>query len=317
MYEGELQRRRDLKRNEEVESVIEQTSTDPASSSEVHNDLIPGYGLPPGFESSGSHRDYVVPKFQLGDNVTFCDNEAHVSGGGMISKVIKPGERGNPYLTLLGAFDPDSEVLYKIDTVAATQPGHTGWMRESVMWKAKDSKKRKVTSLPVSKSRALHPLDHVGIDTCSAVSVSTEIADFVYLDTSIEARNSLSLNGVGEGGPMILGRGPMVISTIDEQGNQVMMLDPAGVYVKGSEKQARMRILGQQRMNSFEYNIVQDYRSRSSNLNYRDKITIPLVEKNRILMVKSVPWGLNKEQLDKMDKLVSRAKDAEGDHYVM
>jgi hypothetical protein len=126
------------------------------------------------------------------------------------------------------------EVLYEIDTVASTTPGHKGWIRESMMWKTKGETKP-VTSLPVSRTKALHPLDHVGIDTCSAVK-------------SVEARNSLSLNGVGNDGPEILGRGPMVISTstLDEHGDQIFMLDPAGVYVKGSETQARMRILGQQ-----------------------------------------------------------------------
>jgi hypothetical protein len=303
LYAGELQRRR----NDKSIDAMESSSIDLTHTPESHGDLAPGYALPPGHERYSEdedddlsmrdqrkgtphpNRDYVVPKFQIGTQVTFCDNEAHVSGGGKITKVIKPGERGNHYRSLLGAFDPEMEVLYEIDTVAATQPGHTGWIRESVMWKTKDSKKRKVTTLPVGKTKALHPLDHVGIDTCSAVSVSTEIADFIYLDTSLEARNSLSLNGVGEGGPVILGRGPMIISTIDVCGDQVFMLDPAGVYVKGSEQQARMRILGQQRMNSFGFNIVQDYKSRTSRLNYRDKVTIPLIEKSGILMVKSIP----------------------------
>ncbi len=262
------------------------------------------------------HMDYVIPAFALGAEVAFCDNEAQVSGAGRVIRIIKPGEKGNAYRTLLGALDPDIEVLYEIDTVAASLPGYRGgWIRESMMWKTKDTKKRKVTALPVSKSKALHPLDHVGIDTFSAVSVSTEIADFVYLDTSLEARNSISLNGVGAGGSVILGRGPMVISTVDENGNQTLMLDPAGVYVKGSDQQARMRILGQQRMNEFGYNIVQDYKSKSSDLNYRDLIKVPLKEVNGILMAKTIPWNLDKEQFDKMKKLVSKTIDSESDYF--
>jgi hypothetical protein len=87
------------------------------------------------------------------------------------------------------------------------------------------------------------------------------------------------------------------------------------VYVKGSEQQARMRILGQQRMNSFGYNIVQDYKSRTSHLNYRDEITIPLLEKSGILMVKSIPWGLRPEHIDVLGKLVMNSKDKETDQY--
>ena len=76
-----------------------------------------------------------------------------------------------------------------------------------------------------------------------------------------------------------------------------------------------MRILGQQRMNSFGYNIVQDYKSRTSHLNYRDEITIPLLEKSGILMVKSIPWGLRPEHIDVLGKLVMNSKDKETDLY--
>ena len=90
--------------------------------------------------------DYVIPAFALGAEVAFCDNVAQVSGAGRVIRVIKPGEKGNAYRTLLGALDPDIEVLYEIDTVAAALPGYRGWIRESMMWKTKDTKKRKVTS---------------------------------------------------------------------------------------------------------------------------------------------------------------------------
>ena len=46
-------------------------------------------------------------------------------------------------------------------------------------------------------SSSLHDLELVGIDTCSAVSVSTEAEDFLYIDDSPEAKESVTLNGVG------------------------------------------------------------------------------------------------------------------------
>lgn len=49
------------------------------------------------------------------------------------------------------------------------------------------------------KSNALHPLDHVGIDTCSARSVSTERDDFLFIDKLEEAVHSVELNGVCKG----------------------------------------------------------------------------------------------------------------------
>ena len=114
-----------------------------------------------------------------------------------------------------------------------------------------------VTGKEKDDGLALHPMDHVGIDTCSARSVSSEIADFLYLDTSVRAINSVELNGVGNGGPRVLGRGPMVVSTVDREGVQTFMVDPAGVLIASTGGQARLRIFGQQRMNTFGYCVVQ------------------------------------------------------------
>jgi hypothetical protein len=49
----------------------------------------------------------------------------------------------------------------------------------------------------ISLANALHDLDLVGIDTCSAVSVSTEKEDFIFIDESREAKDSVTLRGVG------------------------------------------------------------------------------------------------------------------------
>jgi hypothetical protein len=119
---------------------------------------------------------------------------------------------------------------------------------------------------------SFHPLNYVGMDTCSARSVSSEVSDFVYLDRSSKARNSISLNGAGEGGPEILGRGPMLIATVDEDGKRTFMLDPSGVLVASSAKQARLRTYGQQRMKKFGYNVVQEYSTGRQYLNYRDEV---------------------------------------------
>jgi hypothetical protein len=49
----------------------------------------------------------------------------------------------------------------------------------------------------ISLANSLHDLDLVGIDTCSAVSVSTEKEDFIFVDESREAKDSVTLRGVG------------------------------------------------------------------------------------------------------------------------
>ena len=62
--------------------------------------------------------------------------------------------------------------------------------------------------LTISLFNALHDLDRLGIDTCSSVAVSTEPDDFLFIDDSPEAKDSVTLRGVGGENPVMGGRGP-------------------------------------------------------------------------------------------------------------
>jgi hypothetical protein len=253
----------------------------------------------------------ILPEYEVGDDISFQDDAAHISGRGRITRVIKPGEIGNEYKPYSeGAM----EVLYEVDSIANNVPGKRGWIKESIIIKKLNGRKS-MTVLPVNIAKSLHDLRYVGIDTCSAVSVSTELSDFFYLDRSAEARASVSLNGIGSGGPFILGREPMMISTVDSTRTQVYMLDPAGVFIRSDSRQAKLRILGQQRVKSFGFNVVQDYSTGKDHLNYRDKIQIPLKTMNGILMVKSIAWGTNREQLKSLDKLIEDNANKRNDYY--
>ena len=44
------------------------------------------------------HLNLIQPEFEVGDDVSFQDYEAHICGRGRITKVIKPGEIGNEYI---------------------------------------------------------------------------------------------------------------------------------------------------------------------------------------------------------------------------
>jgi hypothetical protein len=110
-------------------------------------------------------------------------------------------------------------------------------------------------------SNALHDLSLVGIDTCSAVSVSTELEDFLFVDRSEEARDSVTLRGVGGMNPAIGGRGPMVIRAQDKDGDDIVVFDPSGVYLDQAEDdstQARFRIFGQVKLKEAGLKLVQD-----------------------------------------------------------
>jgi hypothetical protein len=131
------------------------------------------------------------------------------------------------------------------------------------------------SSLPMlnsqEKSSALHPLDHVGIHTCSAMSVSTERDDFLFIDKSEDAVHSVEVNGVGGNESKVGGRGPMIVQTIDTNGILVFLVDPAGVFLLSSESQARLRILGQQRMKSFGFYLQQNkFGDKEDFLVYKD-----------------------------------------------
>ena len=151
------------------------------------------------------HLNLIQPEFEVGDDVSFQDNEAHICGRGRITKVIKPGETGNEYIQseVIPFSNGPMEVLYEIDSIANDVPGKRGWIKESTIIK-KLNGRVSMTVLPVNVAKPLHDMRYVGIDTCSAVSVSTDLADFFYLDRSEEARTSVSLNGVGSGGPTVL-----------------------------------------------------------------------------------------------------------------
>ncbi len=59
----------------------------------------------------------------------------------------------------------------------------------------------------MGKADPLLPLDKVGIDTCSALSVSSKREEFIWLDDSKEAKKSVILRGVGGEAAKIGGMG--------------------------------------------------------------------------------------------------------------
>ncbi len=86
----------------------------------------------------------------------------------------------------------------------------------------------------------LVPLNLVGIDTCSALSVSSERDDFLWIDESTAAKRSVILRGVGGESACIGGRRPMVVNSIDSDGNEVVMFDASVVYLKEDKGQAKL-----------------------------------------------------------------------------
>jgi hypothetical protein len=173
------------------------------------------------------------------------------------------------------------------------------------------------TVLVISLLNTLHDLNYVGIDTCSAVSVSTEKGDFSFIDDSQAAKDSVILRGVGGENTVIGGRGPMVAQAKDSNGNNILVFDPSGVYLDQAEQddsQARFRIFGQSRLKRAGLKIHQDkYDDGQDYLVYRGgEMEIPTETIDEIVALKTSVRELTEEQerglIDHLQRIISEGK---------
>ena len=155
---------------------------------------------------------------------------------------------------------------------------------------------------------ALHNMEVVGIDTCSALSVSTREEDFLFLDRSLQATESVILRGVGGSDAKIGGRGPMAVLAEDDYGREIILVDPAGVYLAEAVDQANFRILGQQRLKRFGFDLVQNgNRDGKDHLVYKGgRVRIPLGEESGILTLATKPMALDPEERKALDDIVDK-----------
>jgi hypothetical protein len=173
------------------------------------------------------------------------------------------------------------------------------------------------SSCLVSNLEPLHPLNVVGIDTCSAMSVSTRREDFLYIDSSSEARSSVVLRGVGGNNAAIQGRGPMVVKAHDDQGFDVLLIDPSGVLLADAANQAGFRIFGQQRLKKFGFNLVQDGDGNGiDHLMFKNgAVKIPLKTEAGILTLATYPLELGNNQMEALNRAINDMdKDEDTDH---
>ncbi len=184
--------------------------------------------------------------------------------------------------------------------------------------KRKKWKKATEESVVLMMRESLHDLEKVGIDTCSAVSVSTERTDFpFYLDETIGAKESMILNGVGEANSSIGGRGPMVVRAKDDKGNDLIMFDPAGVFLDCSateDTQPRFRIFGQQKLKEAGLNLVQDKHGDGTDyLCYRQgELEIPLETTKEILTLKTEEMNLSAGQMEGLNSHIDLINEGGG-----
>ena len=248
--------------------------------------------------------NHTIPrKFELGQRVYYyieeVGNEKWHSC--RIIGYAYPGQDGHPFESdhLLYRLLPDREAgqEYEVEYRSESSLRDWTWARPCYVTTNNQS------SSEESKPTPLVPLDLVGIDTCSALSVSSRAEDFLWLDTSEEAIRSVVLRGVGGDSATIGGRGPMVVAARDSNGSEVLIFDPSGVYLEEDSDQAEFRIFGQQRLKSFGFNLHQKKDSEGGDvLSYNDgQYIVPLQTNSGILALKTHDVALDPDQRNEVE----------------
>ncbi len=90
----------------------------------------------------------------------------------------------------------------------------------------------------------------------------------------------------------------MVVQGLDDEGNEVAIFDPSGVYLMGSENQAEFRIFGQQRLKTFGFNLQQRSEEEGGDvLQYQGGVkTIPLQTNGGFLTLRTLNKRLSSDQ---------------------
>ena len=90
----------------------------------------------------------------------------------------------------------------------------------------------------------------------------------------------------------------MVVQGLDDEGNEVAIFDPSGVYLMGSENQAEFRIFGQQRLKTFGFNLQQRSEEEGGDvLQYQGGVkTIPLQTNGGILTLRTLNKRFSSDQ---------------------
>ena len=95
------------------------------------------------------------------------------------------------------------------------------------VWKI--PRERKLSITPAMATALLDVDKYIGVDTDSGRTMSTERKDFLWLDTTDQAKNSVSVNGAGGGKNCVGGIGPLVVCARNNRGFLRLIIDDNAV----------------------------------------------------------------------------------------
>jgi hypothetical protein len=157
----------------------------------------------------------------------------------------------------------------------------------------------------VEECLPLHDMSCVGIDTCSAKSISCDMDDFLALAWTPGESVLEELRGVG-GSSKVAGKGVMVFYVKDIDGKTKALIEPKGLYLENPS--AKFRIVGQQRMKSKGLNLVQDYDDEGTDILKckRSGGVLPLEEGDGLLLLRTFKYQPNEELKTKLNSYAEK-----------
>ena len=137
------------------------------------------------------------------------------------------------------------------------------------------------------KEAPLHDMTCIGVDTCSARSISCMKEDFLDLEDIV--KDDDHLRGIG-GSKGVAGKGCLVFYVKDSNGKMKAILEPKGFYLENPP--AQFRIIGQQRMKHKGLCATQDYDDEGTDILKckRSGTILPLTEDRGLLLLKTFPY---------------------------
>jgi hypothetical protein len=162
-----------------------------------------------------------------------------------------------------------------------------------------------VKDAKTKKEAPLHDMTCVGIDTCSARSISCWKEDF--LDLEVTTNEDDHLRGIG-GNNGVAGKGCLVFYVKDSNGKMKAILEPKGFYLEDPPSQ--FRIIGQQRMKHKGLCAIQDHDDAGSDILKckRSGTVLPLTEGRGLLLLKTIPYIPSAELQEQLRSYVRRLK---------
>jgi hypothetical protein len=114
----------------------------------------------------------------------------------------------------------------------------------------------------------------------------------------------------------------MVVLAEDVNGNEIVLIDPAGVYLSEAVDQAHFRILGQLRLKSFGFDLVQNgVGDGKAHLIYKQNVAkIPLGAEAGVLTLATKPLDLSPGERKSLDEVVDellKGKDKDDEDHCL